>query len=149
MTFNNYEEQESVEPRVFTDEEKKVVTDAYARGMSVTEIKHEYFYPTNLIKNSIRHKEATSKYVVELMNGMAIDTPMVPAVYEFNEETMENVEVTPMVEATYHSKPTTLIKLKEAVAEKFPECTVSDYNVDAIVTAGTNAGTWTAFKECF
>ncbi len=140
MTFNKYETSELAEPRVLTDDEKKIITDAFVAGKNIIEIKHEYFFPTSLIKNSIRHKKQTESYVVQLMKGLVVVTP---EEFHFDEETME--KVIDVVEVR-NTKPSTLVKLKTMVKEKYPDCTITDYNVDAIVSSATEAGTFTAFK---
>ena len=140
MTFNKYETSEPVESRVFTDEEKMIVTDAFVAGKSVTDIKHENFFPTSLVENSIRHKKQTEAYVVQLMKGEVITTPEES---HFDEESMEKIIDVAEVKNT---KPSTLNKLKELVSEKYPDCSITGYNVDAIVNT---VGSWTKFKGCF
>lgn len=138
MTFNNYETKEPVAPRVITDEEKTMITDDYALGKTVTQIKHERFIPTSLIENSIRHKKITEAFVVKLMNKQVVISPA-----EYDEEGVLTKNI------VYNNKPSTLTALKIAVNNEFPDCTITDYNVDAIVSNGTSAGTWTAFSGCF
>ena len=140
MTFNDYKINEPIEPRVFTDDEKKLITDAFVAGETVLGIKHKHFFPTALIENSILHKKQTEAYVIKLMKGEVVITPEES---HFDEETME--KVIDVVEVR-NTKPSTLVKLKTMVKEKYPNCSITDYNVDAIV--GT-VGTWTAFKGVF
>ena len=143
MGFINYEKAEAVEPRVLTDDEKKAITDDFAEGKNVTEIKHTRFIPTNLILQSIKHKKDTEKLVIQLMKGNYL---IAPEVSHLDEETGEKVIDT---EAEYNSKPTTLVNLKAQVNLHRPDCSITDYNIDSIISNGTSAGTWTAFKECF
>ena len=143
MSFNKYDNtSEPVELRVLTDDEKKTITDSFAEGKSVTEIKHEYFLPSSLIKNSISHKKETEELVVQLMKEEVI---MTPEESHYDDESMERVID---VEEVKNTKPSTLAKLKTEMA-KLKDCSILDYNIDSIIANGTVAGTWSAFKECF
>ena len=74
------------------------------------------------------------------MNELVIVTPEESHI---DEETGEKVID---VEQVLNTKPATLAALKTAVSAKYPDCTITDYNVDAIV--GT-VGSYTKFKGCF
>ena len=141
MTFTNYDNnEEAVEPRVLTVEEKMGLTDDFIAGKTITGIKHEKFIPTSLIKQSFNKKKAIEKHVVKLMRQQVLISP---AVYGEDGELVS--------EAVYNNKPSTLTGLKSVAYEAFSSCDQEafDYNVDKIVESATTSGTWTSFKEVF
>ncbi len=143
MSFNSYNQTEVTEKRVLTDDEKKLITDDFVAGKSPTEIKHSRFIPTNLVEQSFKHKKETEVKVIALMKGEVIVTPEVS---HYDEETGEKVIDT---EVVYNTKPDTLSALKVGITNELPTCTITDYNVDAIVESATEEGTFEAFKAVF
>ncbi len=141
--FTNYDINTPVTPRVLSDAEKRLITDDFTAGKLVTEIKHERLIPSNLIKESIGHKKATEAKVIALMKGEVVVTPEVSHI---DEESGDKVIDTAEVKNT---PPITIVGLKADVNAAFPNCSITDYNVDAIVSSATSAGTFAAFKAVF